>query len=51
MYAHIKIKLKHKYTEAIEESQNDHNSNDGYRPLLIKHFIWRINFTHFPKGP
>ena len=30
MYAQSKLKkLKHKYTEAIEESQNDNNANNG----------------------
>ena len=51
MYAQKKLKIKCKYTKAIEESQNDNNANDGSRPLLIKRLIWRRNFTHLPKGP
>ena len=51
MYAQIKLKLKQKYTEAIEEIQNDNNANDGSKTLLIKHLIRRRNFTHLPKGP
>ena len=29
MYAQSKLKLKHKYTKAIKEIQNDNNTNDG----------------------
>ena len=28
-YALVKLKLKHKYTEAIKETQNNNNTNDG----------------------
>ena len=28
-YALVKLKLKHKYIEAIKEGQNDNNTNDG----------------------
>ena len=29
MYAQSKLKLKHKYIEAIKESQNGNNTNNG----------------------
>ena len=37
MYGQSKLNIKHKYTEAIEESQNDNNANDGSRPLLMQY--------------
>ena len=48
MYAQSKLKIKHKYTEAIEEIKNDNKANDGSRPLLINRLKWRRNFTHYP---